>query len=102
MGKIRDKQAHSRRQVEIVHVYPDVSIPEDAEFTEGVPTAMTVSVAAKVSTRPYESMDFFESITFKLKEGADVKKAADQAHNYILANHIAPRIKEVRSQFGKE
>lgn len=69
------------------------------EFTEGVPTQITASVSCKLSTRQYESVDFFSSITVALREGADLAKSYSDAFKFLEDKVLTPKIKEVRSKY---
>jgi hypothetical protein len=76
-----------------------MDISKEFEFTEGVPSQITASVSCKLSTRQYESVDFFSSVTVTLKEGADVQKAYSDAFRFIEDVVLAPKIKEVRGKY---
>lgn len=79
----------------------DVEITQDGEIeiTEGEPTNLTVSIGMKVSTKPYENMDLFSSMTIALKDGADLSKAHEQLFNYQLKNFLLPKYRMVRDKF---
>ena len=72
------------------------------EFEDGTPTQVTASVSCKLSTLPYESIDFFSSITVALKEGADVSRAYESAFNFLEKEVLGPKVKATRAKFGKK
>ncbi len=72
------------------------------ELEDGTPIQITASVSCKLSTLPYESVDFFSSITVALKEGANVSRAYESAFNFLETEVLGPKVKATRAKFGKK
>lgn len=63
------------------------------------PKDLWVSLSVKVSTRPYENMDFSVGMSLTLDDGADVNSVRDSAMKWC-SDYLAKNIIEVRKKYN--